>query len=246
MGPEGPRFRRMPFGAVRIVESQHVVSTRKLVDSDDEQAVLEQLIDGVKPPVPRGMKRLHYLLSTPFRHPPLRWGSRFGGADEPGLWYGSRRLSTAFAEVAYYRFVFLAGTRAKLAPLTAGLSSFRVKLATPRGLDLTTPPFSRFESDLASKTSVRETQALGRRMRAAGVVAFTYVSARDPGRGTNVGLFAPCFSPAKPFGLQAWSCTTTASRVGVVERNLLARTPARFDFDRAVFEVDGVLPAPAA
>ena len=54
----------------RVVESQHQVSTRKLVDSADEQALLEELIDGAKPPdLTRG--RLHYLLFTPFRYPPL-------------------------------------------------------------------------------------------------------------------------------------------------------------------------------
>ena len=66
--------------AFRVVESQHVVSTRKLVDSGEEQALLEELVDRVKPPLPSDpeLRRLHYLLSTPFRHPPLRYGSRFG------------------------------------------------------------------------------------------------------------------------------------------------------------------------
>src|SRR5712664_3799874 len=34
----------------RVVEAQHQLSTRQLVDSADEQIVLEELIDGVKPP----------------------------------------------------------------------------------------------------------------------------------------------------------------------------------------------------
>ena len=34
----------------RAVEAQHQVSTRKLVDSADEQILLEELIDGAKPP----------------------------------------------------------------------------------------------------------------------------------------------------------------------------------------------------
>lgn len=237
-----PPFRRMNFGAFRVVESQHVIATRKLVDSDEEQALLEQLIDGVKPPVPQGMKRLHYLLSTPFRHPPLRWGSRFGSVDERGIWYGARELATAFTEVAYYRFVFLEGTRAKLTPLSVDLSSFRVKIATARGIDLTAPPFSRFSKVLASKTETEATQRLGRAMRTAGVVAFTYRSARvNEERGTNVGLFVPCFSPAKPFGLRTWTCTTSPSRVEIVERNLLAKSPARFAFDRGRFETNGAL-----
>ena len=48
------RLRAIEADAWRVVESQHIVSTRKLVDSDAEQAVLEELIDRVKPPMPVG------------------------------------------------------------------------------------------------------------------------------------------------------------------------------------------------
>jgi hypothetical protein len=234
----------LSFAAVRVVESQHVVSTRKLVDSDAEQELLEQLIDRVKPPVPAGMKRLHYLLSTPFRHPPLKWGSRFGTRDQRGLWYGSRVLPTAFAEVAYYRFVFLAGTRAALTPLTVELSSFRAQVATRRGIDLATPPFDRYGAALASKTSYAATQELGRDMRAAGVEAFLFPSARDPARGANAALFVPCFARPRPEALATWTCIADAARVEIASRDLLATRRQRFAFERHTFEVAGRLPIP--
>jgi hypothetical protein len=62
--------RPLRITAWRVVEAQHEVSTRKLVDSADEQALLETLIERVKPPAV-GSARQHYLLTTPFRHPPL-------------------------------------------------------------------------------------------------------------------------------------------------------------------------------
>src|SRR3954464_4226566 len=97
-------IRPLRASAYRAVEAQHQVSTRKLVDSSEEQILLEELIDSAKPPdVTRG--RSHYLLSTPFRYPPLLHGSRFGARHERGIWYGSETRRTAFAEVAYYRFV---------------------------------------------------------------------------------------------------------------------------------------------
>ena len=68
----------------RAVEGQHVISTRKLVDTDDEQRVLEELLEGSKPPLRPDESELHYLLFTPFRYPPLRWGSRFGTRAERG------------------------------------------------------------------------------------------------------------------------------------------------------------------
>src|SRR3954470_4873943 len=111
----------------RVVEAQHQVSTRKLVESDEEQRLLEELIDAAKPPE-RTRSRLHYLLFTPFRYPPLRHGSRFGTRHEPGIWYGSESLHTAFAEVAYYRLLFLEGTRARLEPLETTLTAFSVNV----------------------------------------------------------------------------------------------------------------------
>jgi hypothetical protein len=91
-----------------------VTSTRKLVDSDDEQQVLEGLIDTAKPPWPTGRRfvGLHYLLATPFRHPPLRYGSRFGTRRERGIFYCAEEQATVLAEKAYYVLLFLEGTEA--------------------------------------------------------------------------------------------------------------------------------------
>ena len=90
---EGPsRLSALLLTAWRVVEAQHKVSTRRLVDTLDEQRLLEQIVDEVKPPIPAGpgFAGLHYLLSTPFRHPPLRHGSRFGSSGT--RWKPSIRL----------------------------------------------------------------------------------------------------------------------------------------------------------
>ncbi len=93
----------------RIVESQEEVATHTLVDSADEQTVLEDLIEASKPPERPGTHHLHFLLNTPFRYPPLRHGSRFGSRFEPSIFYGSLTLDTTLAECAFYRFVFWTG-----------------------------------------------------------------------------------------------------------------------------------------
>ena len=62
----------------RIVETQEYAATMNLVDDLEEQELLEQLLDEVKPPYKKGTQKLHYLISTPFRYPPLKYGSRFG------------------------------------------------------------------------------------------------------------------------------------------------------------------------
>jgi hypothetical protein len=231
------------------VEAQHQVSTRKLVDTADEQALLEELIDHAKPPDITGGKT-HYLLFTPFRYPPLRYGSRFGTRHERGIWYGSETLAAAFAEVAYYRLVFLEGTKADLGAVTTQLTAFRVSARSARGVDLVSPPFDKHRRAIASPVKYAESQALGSAMRTAGVELFRYPSARDPagggggGRGVNVAALTPAvFGKAKPRELETWHCTAMRAAVELVKRDYFGR--ATHAFQRESFLVGGKLPAPA-
>ena len=227
----------------RVVEAQHQVSTRKLVDSAEEQALLEELIDRVKPPDLTG-GRLHYLLFTPFRYPPLPHGSRFGTRHESGIWYGSVDRRTAFAEVAYYRFLFLDGTHASLGTVTTPLTAFTTRVRTARGIDLVAPPFDEFRRTISSPNSYASSQALGTAMRDAGVEAFRYISARDTEGGINVAAFvATVFGNAKPKLLETWHCSASRERVEVTQRDYFKRE--RFAFPRSQFLVKGELPAPA-
>ena len=237
------RLRPLRLSPWRIVEAQHQVSTRKLVDSLEEQAVLEQLIETVKPPDPTS-GRLHVLLSTPFRYPPLRHGSRFSTRQERGLWYGSEVRRTAFAELAYYRFAFLEGTRADLDGVATWHTAFTVRAHTARGIDLTAAPFRAHGKTLASPANYSASQALGLVMRQASVEAFRYPSARDRQGGVNVGIFTPAvFGTARPRGLEAWHCTATRRRIECVRHDFFESTA--FTFPREDFLVGGRLPAPA-
>jgi hypothetical protein len=239
-------FRSLRLEPFRVVEAQHINSTRKLVDSDEEQELLESLIDGAKRPAPVGkaFAGLHYLLSTPFRYPPLRYGSRFGSRGERGIWYGSRTTFTALAETAYYRLLFLEGTLAELGPVSTSHSVLQAAVSTRRGVDLTRPPLSEFADRLASPTSYADTQPLGAAMREDGAELFLFTSARDPARGDNVGLFEPCFSKPTPTSIASWICTATREAVEMKKSDLVARE--RHRFPRATFEIEGQLPAPGA
>jgi hypothetical protein len=223
----------------RAVESQHQLSTRKLVDTRAEQELLEALIDRVKPAAVAS--RQHFLITTPFRYPPLRHGSRFGTRHERGIWYGSETRETAFAEVAYYRMVFLEATRAELDSVTTELSAFRASANSKRGVDLSAGPFRKHRAAIASPTSYAETQALGVAMRAAAVELIRYPSARDAG-AMNVAAFTPAvFGKAKPKSFETWSCTASRSVVEFVRR--LERDAIVVPRER--FLVDGRIPAPA-
>ena len=235
---------RLSRPAWRAVESQHVTSTRKLVDSDDEQQVLEALIDTAKPPWPTGRRfvGLHYLLATPFRHPPLRYGSRFGTRRERGIFYCAEEQATVLAEKAYYVLLFLEGTEADIEPLTRPLTVFQVRVSTKKGADLSQAPFDAHVERISSPTSYRDSQPLGASMRAAGVAAFRFVSARDPEGGANIGLFEPIFTTKQPINAEQWICTATRSRVELKPGPAVMRS--RTSFTRAEFEVDGTLPMP--
>ncbi len=227
----------------RVVEAQHQVSTRKLVDSAEEQSLLEDLIDRVKPP-DRTNGRIHYLLFTPFRYPPLRHGSRFATRRERGIWYGSTTRRTAFAEVAYYRLLFLEGTRANLGTVTTPLTAFTVRVRATRGLDLVLPPFDTHRRAISSPSSYASSQALGAAMRTASVEAFRYPSARDADHGINFGAFAPTvFGTAKPKSFETWHCSASRERVEVMQADYFKRE--KFAFPRSQFLVRGELPSPA-
>ena len=236
-------LRTLRLSPWRVVEAQHQVSTRKLVDSANEQALLEDLIERVKPPELTG-GRLHYLLFTPFRYPPLRHGSRFGARHQRGIWYASENRRTAFAEVAYYRMLFLEGSRAALGAVTTQLTAFTVRMRSARGIDLVAPPFDAHRKAIASPVRYTSSQTLGGAMRDAGVELFRYPSARDVSGGVNVGAFTPTvFGKAKPQGFEIWHCTAVKEQVELTKGDYFTRDS--FSFPREQFLVTGSLPAPA-
>jgi hypothetical protein len=231
-----------------VVEERQRSSTWKLVDSQAEHELLEQIVEAGKPPLPLGpaFEGLHALLSSPFRHPPLEHGSRFGSVTEPSLWYGSEELRTALAEDAYYRLYVNAGTAARLAPFTISRRAFQAQVRTRDGIDLTAPPFAGHAAALCSRSSYAATQKIGARMRAEGIRAFRFGSARAPQGGVNVGVFGPeAFASKAILGTpRAWQCTVTEA--GVAYEQAGVATAVSHFFPLADFLVEGKLPVPGA
>jgi hypothetical protein len=128
--------------------------------------------------------------------------------------------------------------------LQTELTAFRASVRTSLGVDLTAAPFDEFATVLASPDSYAETQALGAAMRAAGIEAFRFVSARDVQGGVNVGVFAPAaFGRRAPKALETWHCVATRASVELVRRDYFKR--ASFQFPRNHFLVGDQLPSPA-
>jgi hypothetical protein len=181
--------------AWRVVEAQHRVSTLKLVDTPEDQAVLERLIDETKPPVPPECRHLDYLLFTPFRYGNYRHGSRFrrpGNSD--GVFYASDHPETAMAEIGFYRLLFHAESPGTPWPANASsYTAFAVQYATERACDLTRPPLAEHRSLWTDLTDYSHCQSLADTARESGIEAIRYESVRDP----RTGPTSPC-SAAPP------------------------------------------------
>ncbi len=230
----------------RLVESQEQVATRHYVDNLDEQALLEDLLEVVKPPHRNDSEGYHYLLKTPFRYPPLRWGSRYRQRHERGIFYGGKSVDTALCEAAFYRLVFFESMVAP-PPKSSMLTQhtlFGASYATDFGVTLQNAPFASHRAELTDPQNYHHCQQLGSAMRDAGVQAFEYTSARaqNPGQAICVGLFTPqAFAKRKPLDKNAWLCEVTTDSVqfkALGEREVIR-------FPRAAFCVDNTLPLPA-
>lgn len=176
--------------AWRMVESQHIAATMKLVDSPDEQDVLESLLESGKPARPPGTDGLDYLLATPFRYGPLRTGSRFRALTDPGVFYGAQSVRTAAAELGYWRWRFLRDTAGlqRLEPVAH--TAFKTDIAASV-VDLRRAPFDADRDVWQHPADYGPTQAFARTARQARIEGILYRSVRDPQPAWCLALLTP-------------------------------------------------------
>jgi RES domain len=189
----------------RLVEAQHRVSTLKLTDSLEEQALLERMLDETKPSLPPECEGLDYLLAAPFRYTPYPYGSRFRRAGKTdGVFYASEKVETAVAELSFYRLLFFAESPETPFPdAPTDYSAFAVSVRTQRALDLTGSGFS--NPALRSLTDYAACQSLADAARTDGIELLRYCSVRDPAGGVNIALLTPkAFASKKPKAFATW------------------------------------------
>lgn len=240
----------------RIVESQEEIATRSLVDSLQKQQVLEHLLEENKPQRLSGTEALHYLLATPFRYPPLPWGSRFGGVAESGIFYGCKTLMTTLAEAAYYRLLFFHDMlESPPDPLTSYHSVFSAKYRADPAIRLQDIAWEKNWSALTHPGDYRYCQSLGRELRKMHIQGLEVISARalqvglvkfppSNGEGINVALLEPQALLKRPPSQEA-DVTAETCGAGVV---FLVKSGDKTEIVHFVlddFLVDGLLPRPA-
>ena len=205
----------------RMVESQHIAATMKLVDTLDEQNVLESLLEASKPRRQSSTAGLDYLLASPFRYYPQRSGSRFRALTDPGVFYGAHSERTAAAELGYWRWRFLndAVDLKQLEPVAH--TAFNVDIAA-RAIDLRQPPFDADRALWQHPTDYSATQSFARLVRETDVAAIVYQSVRDPENGSCLALLTPAgFAQPKPRSQQAWYLAV--SQHGAIWRDYQSR-----------------------
>ena len=196
-------FRSFSGHCWRLVESQYVVSTFQLVDSQDEHDRLEELLDRKKPPVPHGLEHLHYLLYTPFRYKPAADGTRFRRKGQrEGAFYSAEQVETSVAEVCFWRVVFFAESpEAKIPQGFGDWTAFSVSVATDAMVDITNDA----APGLRNLADYSATQAFADQVREAGGTGIRAISARCPNKGVTVTwLSASVFTQSYPIALQSW------------------------------------------
>lgn len=208
----GSNTARLQCGLWRAVEAQHRVSTIALVDTLNEQALLEELLESSKPALPPEAARVHYLLSTPFRYPPLPRGSRFRSPMDPGVFYGADEVRTACAELGYWRWRFLMDCPALEAIAARPQTVFRAQISTI-GVDLRTPPFVTNSHLWTHSTDYTHCQQFASVAREAAVGAIRYESVRDPKQGGCIAVLHPGAFTDAPLEIQTWLLSVTRPRV---------------------------------
>jgi hypothetical protein len=195
----------------RGVEAQHRVATMRLVDNLAEQALLEQLLEASKPPLPPDSQGLHYLISTPFRYT-SPYPSRYRPANAPGIWYGAEEAETVASELAYWRWRFLFESDGLRDEQLVTEHTFFQAQFKGLELDLTAPPWAGLRDVLRHGEDYSVCHRLAKQVREGSgpaIAALHYESARREGGLCEAVLEPASLSLPAMHLQQTWTCKTT-------------------------------------
>lgn len=202
------------MNAFRMVETQHVAATMRLVDSSDEQDVLEQMLEQSKPPLPPEAVGVHYLLAAPFRYLP-QTGSRFRAPRSPGVWYGADDPFCACAEIAYWRQRFLLDSVGLLRDHIQSEHSLYEARVSGIAINLLVEPWIQAQASWKHHSDYSETQRLGAAVRESGAVAWIRYGSVRASNHVCAAVFDPraltMVTPERQW--EQWHCYVTRDKV---------------------------------
>lgn len=203
-------FGRFEDSVDRIVERQEDSATTRITADLVEQQMLEEMLEDSKPGTLNN--RINYLLGTPFRYPPLDYGSRFGTEYDRWIFYGSLDTETCLRECGYYRFkLYFDMEEPPPKPVSCEHTMFTVDLEADHCVDLCAPTYANISDDLVSVESYDLTHRIGQQARNADAQMLVFQSAR--GAGKNVAVFEDNVFASEPVNQQLWISQVRADRV---------------------------------
>lgn len=221
-----------------MVEGQHLVSTMALVDSLEEQRVLEDILERSKPLVPPECEHLHYLMAAPFRYGLYPVDSRFRRRGQtPGVFYASEQAITAAAETVWSRLRFFAAAEgADLPKGAAEFTAFSVKVDVEAAVDLLAGPLSAEAVKWTDPDDYAACLELADRARAEGAGLIRYGSVRHPEGLANVAVLdCAGFAGAAPEERQTWKIVLRVGGAVVVREFPRAAWEFRVEGDQLGF-----------
>lgn len=168
--------------------------------------------------VPEGARHLHFLIATPFRYG-HKSASRFRRANErPGIFYAAEAEATAIAETAYWSLRFFSRSPGFSPPTTTvEYTSFHVRVATDRALDLTTAPFAEQKADWTAPDDYTACQDLATQAREVQTALIRTLSVRAKEGQCNIVVLAPeAFEVAMPTIHRTWHFRHQDGRLSVL------------------------------
>lgn len=190
----------------RLIETQSKPATARLVDTNAEQAVLEDILEASKPPVPEECRHLDYQFWSPFRYGCYPRASRFRRAGPtPGVWYGSETVLTAVAESIWGTLRFYAASPGTPLPRwQVEHMAVQADIQAALAVDLTGTDWAD-EGAWDDPDDYSDCLDLADEVRAENVEAIRYASVRDPDHRANVAVLScAAFAQSAPIARQTW------------------------------------------
>jgi RES domain len=197
-----------------LIEGQYRPSTVRIVDTLDEQRVLEEALEEQKPPVPEPCRHLDYQLWSPFRYGRYPRASRFRRAGRtPGVWYGAEEELTAAVEAMWGTLRFFAASPGTPLPsLPLERTAVQAEIVATRAVDLTVPPLDG-QGRWQDPDDYADCLTLADAVRAEDGDVIRYASVRLAG-GRNVAVLdCRAFGRPAPIASQTWRAMLTPTIV---------------------------------
>lgn len=221
----------------RCVEAQHIVSTLQLVDTLEDQALLEDILEESKPPIPKECAGLHWLYSTPFRYGLYPNGSRFRKSGQtPGVYYASKQPRSALIETAFHLLLFYVDSPETSFPeRPSEHTMFDVPVNAKKAINLAEQPFNQSADLWMHPTDYGECHSLEETARDNEVEIIQYASVRDPQHLENIAILTcRAFAATAPYIQKNWKLWFNKNGVHAISefsKESFSLAPKTFEHD---------------